>query len=50
MTTASRVLREAGGSWQTVERVARRNDEGVYVVRSSRLAAERNGRPDDRRD
>jgi hypothetical protein len=40
MTTASRTLRAAGGSWLTVERAARRNENGVYVVRRSELPAD----------
>ena len=47
MSTAARVLREAGGSWAVVERVASRNEDGVYVVRRrdlERVRRERSGR------
>jgi hypothetical protein len=37
MNTASRVLRDAGGSWVAIERIARRNEDGVYVVRRKDL-------------
>ena len=37
MSTAARVFRAAGNSWATVERVAHRDANGVYVVRRSDL-------------
>jgi hypothetical protein len=37
MTTASRTLRAAGGSWLTVERASRRDENGVHIVRRSEL-------------
>ncbi|TGX53991.1 hypothetical protein E5A73_07625 [Sphingomonas gei] len=43
MLTASRTFRFAGCSWAAVERAAHRNEDGVYVVRLSELARERNG-------
>jgi hypothetical protein len=44
MRTAARTFREAGNSWAAVERAARRDENGVYVVRSSDLAEARRER------
>lgn len=38
MTTASRTLRAAGGSWLTVERASHRDENGVHIVRRSQLS------------
>lgn len=35
LATAASVFRDFQGSWQAVERVARRDDDGVYVIRRS---------------
>ncbi len=49
MNTATRTLRAAGNSWAQVERTARRDESGVYVVRRSELRPA-NGVAQNRRD
>jgi hypothetical protein len=39
--TARRMLDAAGGSWAAIERVAQRDERGVYVVRRGDLLRER---------
>jgi ribosomal protein RSM22 (predicted rRNA methylase) len=46
MSTASRTLRAAGGSWASVEKAAHRDENGVYVVRRSELTGREPPRDD----